>query len=73
MSLSAYKHIDRICVIVMVLSLLLTLLFVNGQKKPAGVYGAVGNSAVPAGNQLPCFTGTGRIRFGKCGTILIVR
>ena len=31
MSLSAYKHIDRICVIVMVLSLLLTLLFVNGQ------------------------------------------
>jgi hypothetical protein len=51
----------------------MNLLYVGGQKKPAGVYGAVGNSAVPASNQLSCFTGTGRILFGQCGTLVIVR
>ena len=51
----------------------MNMLYVDGEKQTAGVYGAVGNSAVPAGNQLPCFTGTGCIRFGLGGTLVIVR
>lgn len=38
-------------------------LTVGGDIKAAGTYGAPGNAAVPAANQLPCFTGTGRILF----------
>ena len=51
----------------------MNLLYVDGKKKTAGFYGAVGNTAVPVGNQLPCFTGTGRILFGKSGTMVVIR
>ena len=38
-------------------------LYLDGPLKMDGVYGAANNTAVPAANRLPCFTGRGRIVF----------
>ena len=50
-------------------------LFVGGERRKPGVYGASDNSAVPAANRLSCFTGTGRIVFlgNGIGTLMIFR
>ena len=51
----------------------MNLLYVGDGKMPAGVYGAVGNPAVPAEHQRSCFTGTGRILFGYTGLSVFLR
>ena len=50
-------------------------LTVGTELRKPGVYGASGNTAVPAANQLPCFTGTGRIVFlgTNRGTLMFFR
>ena len=50
-------------------------LTVGVEPRKPGVYGAPGNTAVPAANQLSCFTGTGRIVFlgTNRSTLLIFR
>ena len=51
----------------------MNLLYVGDGKMPVGVYGAVGNPAVPAEHQRSCFTGTGRILFGYTGLSVFLR
>ena len=50
-------------------------LFVGGEQRKPGVYGAVDNTSVPAANRLSCFAGTGRIVFlgNGIGTLMIFR
>lgn len=44
-------------------ALLMRNLTVGGELRKPGHYGAPDNTAVPAANRLPCFTGRGRIVF----------
>lgn len=50
-------------------------LFVGGEQRKPGVYGAADNTSVPAANRLSCFAGTGRIVFlgNGIGTLMIFR